>query len=85
MTVRVRDVAIRPDRYRAGSVRSGDGFVVAADGQPRWGRFGAAGVLVAMTIACPLSGHHAGIGAWWCFELAGSLALVAASEAALRA
>jgi 8-oxo-dGTP diphosphatase len=27
-------------------VRSGDGFIVAADGQPRWGRFGAAGVLV---------------------------------------
>jgi 8-oxo-dGTP pyrophosphatase MutT (NUDIX family) len=27
-------------------VRSGDGFVLAGDGQPRWGRFGAAGVLV---------------------------------------
>jgi len=27
-------------------VRSGDGFVTAGDGQPRWGRFGAAGVLV---------------------------------------
>jgi 8-oxo-dGTP pyrophosphatase MutT (NUDIX family) len=27
-------------------VGSGDGFVTAADGQPRWGRFGAAGVLV---------------------------------------
>jgi 8-oxo-dGTP diphosphatase len=27
-------------------VRSGDGFVMAGDGQPRWGRFGAAGVLV---------------------------------------
>ena len=26
--------------------RSGDGFVMAGDGQPRWGRFGAAGVLV---------------------------------------
>jgi 8-oxo-dGTP diphosphatase len=26
--------------------RSGDGFVTAADGLPRWGRFGAAGVLV---------------------------------------
>lgn len=26
--------------------RSGDGFIVAGDGQPRWGRFGAAGVLV---------------------------------------
>ena len=27
-------------------MRSGDGFVMAGDGQPRWGRFGAAGVLV---------------------------------------
>lgn len=26
--------------------RSGDGFVIAGDGQPRWGRYGAAGVLV---------------------------------------
>jgi 8-oxo-dGTP pyrophosphatase MutT (NUDIX family) len=26
--------------------RSGDGFVIAGDGQPRWGRFGAAGVLI---------------------------------------
>src|SRR6202008_3259490 len=28
------------------TVRSGDGFVMAGDGQPRWGRYGAAGVLV---------------------------------------
>ncbi|HTC80006.1 MAG TPA: hypothetical protein VK848_00550, partial [Acidimicrobiia bacterium] len=49
------------------------------------GSLGAAGVLVAMTIACPLSGHHAGIGAWWWFEVGGSLTLVAASRAALRA
>jgi len=49
------------------------------------GSLGAAGVLVAMTIACPLSGHHSGIGAWWWFEIAGSLTLVAASRAALRA
>ena len=48
------------------------------------GSLGAAGVLVAMTIACPLSGHHAGIGAWWWFEVGGSLTLVAASRAALR-
>jgi hypothetical protein len=53
----------------------------------RYGAVGslvAAGFLVAMTIACPVSGHHAGIGAWWLFEAAGSLALVAASRAALR-
>jgi hypothetical protein len=49
------------------------------------GSLGAAGVLLAMTVACPLSGHHAGIGAWWWFELAGSLTLVSASRAALRA
>jgi hypothetical protein len=48
------------------------------------GSLGAAGVLVAMTIACPLSGHHAGIGAWWVFQLAGSLTLVGASGAALQ-
>ena len=44
----------------------------------------AAGFLTAMTIACPVSGHHAGIGAWWLFQAAGSLTLVAASGAALR-
>jgi len=49
------------------------------------GSLGAAGVLVAMTIACPLSGHHAGIGAWWWFQVAGSLTLVGASRAALQA
>lgn len=27
-------------------MRSGDGFVIAGDGQPRWGVYGAAGVLV---------------------------------------
>ena len=44
----------------------------------------AAGCLVAMTIACPVSGHHPGIGAWWVFQAAGSLALIAASGRALR-
>ncbi len=29
-----------------GTRTSGDGFVLAADGTPRWGRYGAAGVLV---------------------------------------
>ncbi|HEY0397072.1 MAG TPA: hypothetical protein VGF00_01710, partial [Acidimicrobiia bacterium] len=46
------------------------------------GSLGAAGVLSAMTIACPLSGHHAGIGAWWWFEVAGAMALVSASATA---
>lgn len=49
------------------------------------GSLGAAGVLAAMTVACPVSGHHAGIGAWWWFQVAGSLSLLAASRAALRA
>ena len=67
------------------------GWVVMAAGFAHRRRYGAAGslgsagVLVAMTIACPLSRHHAGIGAWWWFEVGGSLTLVAASRAALRA
>jgi hypothetical protein len=66
------------------------GWMVMAVGfvhRRRYGAFGSLGaavVLVAMTIACPLSGHHAGIGAWWWFEVAGSMALVSASATALR-
>jgi hypothetical protein len=66
------------------------GWVVMAAGFAQRRRYGALGslgaacVLVAMTIACPLSGHHAGIGAWWVFQLAGSLTLVGASGAALQ-
>ncbi|HEV7534331.1 MAG TPA: hypothetical protein VGP90_01775, partial [Acidimicrobiia bacterium] len=54
------------------------GWLVMAVGFAQRRRFGAlgslaaAGVLLAMTIACPLSGHHAGIGAWWWFQMAGS-------------
>ena len=65
-------------------------WVMMAAGFAQRRRYGAvaslfaAGFLVAMTIACPVSGHHAGIGAWWWFDAAGSLALVAASGAALR-
>ncbi len=44
---------------------------------------GGAGILVVMTIACPVSGHHAGIGPWWAFQLVGSLALLGLSRAAL--
>ena len=66
------------------------GWVMMAAGFAQRRRYGAVGslmaggFLVAMTIACPMSGHHAGIGAWWWFEAAGSLALVGASGAALR-
>jgi hypothetical protein len=66
------------------------GWIVMAVGFARRRRYGALGslgaavVLVAMTIACPLSGHHVAIGAWWWFQVAGSLALVGASGAALQ-
>ena len=42
-----------------------------------------AGLLVLITVACPVSGHHAGIGPWWGFQLVGSLALLGLSRAAL--
>jgi len=67
------------------------GWVVMAAGFAQRRRYGAvaslgaAGVLVAMTFACLLSGHHVGIGPWWWFEVAGSSTLVTASRAALRA
>jgi hypothetical protein len=66
------------------------GWVVMAAGFAKRVRCGAAGsfvaavFLVGMTIACPVSGHHTGIGAWWWFELAGSTALVGLSGRALR-
>ena len=65
-------------------------WVVMAAGFAQRRRYGAigslvaAGFLVAMTIACPVSGHHAGIGAWWVFQVVGSLALVSASARAMR-
>jgi hypothetical protein len=67
------------------------GWTVMAAGFARRRRYGAAGSLVAafflvgMTFACPVSGHHTGIGAWWWFELAGSTTLVGLSGRALRA
>ena len=43
-----------------------------------------AACLVGMTVGCPLSGHHAGIGAWWGVQLVGSLMLLGLGRAALR-
>ncbi len=41
-------------------------------------------VLLALTLGCPLSGHHAGIGAWWGIQLVGAAALLTLSRKALR-
>ncbi len=51
----------------------------------RWGllaSLGAGGILMAFSIACPVSGHH-GFGAWWFGQMACALGLVGASAFAL--
>jgi hypothetical protein len=52
----------------------------------RWGlvaSLGAAGLLTALTVACPASSHHS-LAAWWFGQLACALGLVGASAYALR-
>jgi hypothetical protein len=44
----------------------------------------AAGLLVSSTVMCPLSGHHAGVGAWWVVQLGCGLALLVGSALGLR-
>ena len=44
----------------------------------------AAGMLVLSTLMCPVSGHHAGVGAWWFVQLGCGLGLVAASTLGLQ-
>jgi hypothetical protein len=44
---------------------------------------GAAGFMTALSVACPVSGHHA-FGTWWYGQMACVLALVAVSVAALH-
>jgi hypothetical protein len=44
---------------------------------------GAAGFMTALSVACPISGHHA-FGTWWYGQMACVLALVAASVVALQ-
>jgi hypothetical protein len=44
----------------------------------------ASGLLVASTLACPVSGHHTQVGAWWVVQLGCGLGLVAASILGLR-
>ncbi len=46
--------------------------------------FGGAVVLLGLTMGCPLSGHHGGIGTWWGVQLLGAGALIALSGKALR-
>jgi hypothetical protein len=40
--------------------------------------------LLALTLGCPVSGHHGGIGAWWGVQMAGAVGLLALSGRALR-
>lgn len=52
----------------------------------RWGlvaSMGAATLFVAMSVACPVSGHH-GFGAWWYGQMACAIGLVAITGSALR-
>jgi hypothetical protein len=44
----------------------------------------AAGLLVVSTVMCPVSGHHAGVGAWWVVQLGCGLGLLAGSALGLR-
>jgi peptidoglycan/LPS O-acetylase OafA/YrhL len=44
---------------------------------------GAAGLFLAMAVACPVSGHH-GFGAWWYGQMACAIGLVAITGTALR-
>ena len=44
----------------------------------------ASGLLVISTVACPASGHHTNVGAWWVVQLGCGLALVATSILGLR-
>jgi uncharacterized membrane protein len=44
----------------------------------------ASGLLVVSTVACPASGHHTQLGAWWVVQLGCGLGLVATSSLGLR-
>jgi hypothetical protein len=44
----------------------------------------AAALLVVSTVMCPVSGHHANIGAWWVLQLGCGLGLLTASTLGLR-
>ena len=44
----------------------------------------ASGLLVVSTVACPASGHHTNVGAWWVVQLGCGLGLVTTSILGLR-
>jgi hypothetical protein len=44
----------------------------------------ASGLLVVSTVACPVSGHHTQLGAWWIIQLGCGLGLVTTSALGLR-
>jgi peptidoglycan/LPS O-acetylase OafA/YrhL len=44
----------------------------------------ASGLLVVSTVACPASGHHTHLGAWWIVQLGCGLGLVTISSLGLR-
>jgi len=44
----------------------------------------ASGLLVVSTVACPVSGHHSQVGAWWFVQLGCGLGLVMTSALGLR-
>ena len=44
----------------------------------------ASGLLVVSTVACPASGHHTNVGAWWVVQLGCAFGLVAISTLGLR-
>jgi hypothetical protein len=53
----------------------------------RWGLAAsllASGLLVVSTVACPVSGHHTQLGAWWVVQLGCGLGLVTTSALGLR-
>ena len=62
------------------------GMVTGLVMQRRWGlvaSLGAAGFMTALSVACPVSGHHA-FGVWWYGQMACVLGLGAISVVALR-
>ncbi|MGH9165669.1 MAG: hypothetical protein ACRDZW_09185, partial [Acidimicrobiales bacterium] len=45
---------------------------------------GATGLALVGAVMCPVSGHHAGVGAWWYLQMAGFTGLMGATLVALR-